>query len=65
MRLQDTRCSLVLTHKLHEQLKQLKALSGNCGCDCVRCQQKVTATGSCDCTDCGKRVQETKRLPGE
>ena len=52
MRLQDARCSLVVTHKLKEQLEQLKALGANPCCDCVRCQKAIR---DCNCAACSKR----------
>jgi hypothetical protein len=55
----DSRVNLRLTH----QLKKLKAFDGHCGCDCVRCRQKVTEKGSCYCTDCGKRETTTAAKP--
>ena len=63
MRLQDTRCSLVLTHKLQEQLKELKALGASPCCDCVRCQKAVR---DCNCVVCAKpATATTAALPVE
>jgi len=39
-----------------EKLRQLKALGSSCGCDCVRCEQKVRQNGRCDCDACATRA---------
>jgi hypothetical protein len=45
---------------VHDQmvakLQQIKALGSSCGCDCVRCAQKIRTNGRCDCDGCAKRA---------
>ncbi len=40
--------------EVSEKLARLKALGSSCGCDCVRCAQKVRKNGHCECGGCAR-----------